>query len=462
MSKYKTNSPMDFSIIYKEIQNLISIFGTRELAYLSWLAIIICLIISSPKLRKSAWNVLRALFNLKFNIIYLLTLGHFYGLVYVLSIFGFWDKSLLKDTIYWVLLSASMLMYRIATNKAPLNFLKNAIKDNVKLSVFLSFIMTLATFNFWIEFIAIPILVLLVGMHTVAQYKKEHAPVRKILDILGQIASVLLLIYLVYFAIGHYSEHLNIQTLKEFTLPIILTILFIPFLAVLNLYVQYEDIATLLKRKSKNKLQYYQWLFSALIFFNFNIKGVIRWRNNFVYLNHEESLWSSMRKILAKQIKENTPPKHPELEGWNPIDAKKFLYKKNINIQEYDSNLGETWEGKSKGLKLSEDFMTGVCNYSIKGSKYVVHSLHLDLTCYDSSRISDIHLFLSIFDELYDMSVHEEIPHKIKKSILTFKSLDYENPYTEIGIHFYMWKNERKGYNLSITIRHKNLTIEPD
>ncbi|MGJ1408369.1 hypothetical protein ACR78Z_01740 [Sphingobacterium thalpophilum] len=310
---------MEFSIIYKDIQNLISIFSTRELAYLSWLAIIICLIISSAKLRKSVWNVLRLLFNWKFNIIYLLTLGHFYGLIYVLSIFGFWDKSLLKDTIYWVLLSASMLMYRIATNKAPLNFLKNAIKDNVKLSVFLSFVMNLATFNFWIEFIAIPILVLLVGMHTVAQYKKEYAPVRKILGILGQIASVLLLIYLVYFAIGHYSEYLNIQKLKEFTLPIILTILFIPFLAALNLYVQYEDIATLLKRKSKNKLQYYQWLFSALIFFNFNIKGVIRWRNNFVYLNLEESLWSSMRKIRAKQIEENTPPKHPELEGWNPI-----------------------------------------------------------------------------------------------------------------------------------------------
>ena len=394
---------MEFSIIYKDIQNLISIFSTRELAYLSWLAIIICLILSSPKLRKSVWNVLRLLFNWKFNIIYLLTLGHFYGLIYVLSIFGFWDNSLLKDTIYWAIL--------------------NAIKDNVKLSVFLSFVMNLATFNFWIEFIAIPILVLLVGMHTVAQYKKEYAPVRKILGILGQIASVLLLIYLVYFAIGHYSEYLNIQKLKEFTLPIILTILFIPFLAALNLYVQYEDIATLLKRKSKNKLQYYQWLFSALIFFNFNIKGVIRWRNNFVYLNLEESLWSSMRKIRAKQIEENTPPKHPELEGWNPIDAKKFLYRKNMNIREYDSNLGETWEGKSKDLKLCEDFMTGVCNYSIKGSKYVVHSLHLDLTCYDSSRISDIHLFLSIFDELYDMSVHEEIPHKIKKSILAFRNL---------------------------------------
>lgn len=321
--------------------------------------------------------------------------------------------------------------------------------------------MTLATFSFWIEFIAIPILAALAGMHTVAQYKKEHAPVRKLLDILGQIASVLLLIYLVYFAIGHYSEYLNIQTLKEFTLPIILTVLFIPFLAALNLYVQYENIVTPLRRKSKNKLQYYQWIFSALIFFNFNIKGVIRWRNNFVYLNPEESLWSSMKKIRAKQIKENTPPKHPELEGWNFIDAKQFLSRKNIDIREYDSNLGETWEGKSKNLKLCEDFMTGVCNYSIKGSKYVVHSLHLDLICYDSSRISDLRMFLNILDELYVISVCEELPHKIKKSILTFKNLYYENPYTETNIHFYMWKNERKGYNLSIVIRHKNLGKPP-
>ncbi len=444
-------------IIHKEIYNLLAIFSSRELAYIAWTAILICCFIVIPSLRTSFCRLLKVFFNWKFNVIYILTVGYFLFVIYILRNYGVWDKSLLKDTIYWIVLNSTILMFEIGRNKEPINFLRNTIKDSVKITVFLSFVMNLATFNVWLEFIAVPILIFLIGIHTVSQHKKEYVPVRKVLDTLGLIASVILLIYILYFAIENYNKYLNTQTLKEFVLPIILTFLFIPFLALLNLYVQYEEMAISLKRKSKNKSQYYQMLVGSLFFFNFNIKGAIRWRNSFVYLEPNESLWDSMKRIRTQQIKEDVPPKYPELEGWNPADAKQFLIRQNIIIKEYHSNLGEIWEGKSQDLKLDEDFMSGICNYSIEGNKYIIRSLKLHFTCYERSRINDLNKFLAILNELYYMVEYEATPPKIKEHILKFENLEYNTPYTTISIYFFKWENEKKGYDLYTTIKHRNL-----
>lgn len=448
---------MYYTIIHKEIYNFLSIFSSRELAYLAWMAILICCCIVIPSLRNSAAVLLKAIFNWKFNVIYILTVSYFIFLIYVLKSYEVWDKSLLKDTLYWIVLNSSVLMFEIAGNNDPINFLRNMVKDSVKITVFLSFVMNLATFNFWLEFIAVPILVFLIGIYTVSQHKKEHVPVRKFLDTLGLIASVILLIYILYFAMENYNEYLNTQTLKEFVLPIILTFLFIPFLALLNLYVQYEGIAISLRRKAKNKSQYYQMLVGALFFFNFNIKGAIRWRNRFVYLESNESLWDSMRRIRTEQIKENVLPKYLELKGWKPVDAKQFLIRQNIIIKEYHSNLGDIWEGKSQDLKLDEGLMSGVCNYSIEGSKYVVRNLRLHFTCYERSRLNDLNKFLVVLNELFYTIGYEETPPKIKEHILKFENLEYSTPCTTISIFFFKWKNEKKGYDLYTTIKHKNL-----
>jgi len=348
-------------------------------------------------------------------------------------------------------------MFRIATNNDPLVFLKDTFRDSIKIAAFLSFILNLTVFTFWLEFIAIPILFFLGGVHAVSKHKKEHEKTGKALEVMGKIASIFLLGYVLRDIFINYQSYLTLQKAKEFFLPILLTLLFSPFLALLNLTVQYEEIANSLKRKSKSTTHYYKMLFGALLYFNFNIKGAIRWRNSFVYINPDEELGSSMRNIRLLQIEENTPPQHPELEGWTPIDAKQFLTNKKLNITEYHSNLGDIWEGKSKDLQLNEDFMTSTCCYSIRGNKYIIRGLSLHFTCYDRTRIEDLNVFLEILDELYFRSTYEETPYKIKQSILNLTKTRYNTNFLEINVSFNEWKNERRGYNLNVIIKHKNL-----
>lgn len=60
---------MYLAIIRKEMQNLLSIFNSRELAYLTWTAILICYFIAIPSFRASLGGLLKAVFNWKFNVI---------------------------------------------------------------------------------------------------------------------------------------------------------------------------------------------------------------------------------------------------------------------------------------------------------------------------------------------------------------------------------------------------------
>lgn len=445
---------IDLHLIFHQ---LILTINNRELAYIIWFLIAFCLVMLSSKLRKSVRGVFNSLFNWKFNITYIATIAYFALMINILEYFNFWDNSLIKDTVFWLVLTGTSLMFRIATNNDPLVFLKDTFRDSIKIAAFLSFVLNLTVFTFWSEFIAIPILFILGGMHAVSKHKKEHEQVAKALEVMGKIASIFLLGYIVRDMFINYQSYLTLQKAKEFFLPILLTLLFGPFLALLNLIVQYEEIANSLKRVSKSTTHYYKMLFGALLYFNFNIKGAIRWRNSFVYINPEEELWSSMRNIRLLQIEENTPPQHPELEGWTPIDAKQFLTNKKLHIKDYNSNLGDIWEGKSKNLKLDDSFMAGICSYSIKGNKHVVQQLKLHLTCYDSSRIEDLMRFLGILKDLYFVTIYENMPYKIKNSILNYKNLNYESSYTNVIIYFNHWKNEKKGYNLYTTITHKNL-----
>src|SRR5690606_7432625 len=124
----------------------------RELAYIIWFLIAFCLVMLSSKLRKSVRGVFNSLFNWKFNITYIATIAYFALMINILEYFNFWDNSLIKDTVFWLVLTGTSLMFRIATNNDPLVFLKDTFRDSIKIAAFLSFVLNLTVFTFWSEF----------------------------------------------------------------------------------------------------------------------------------------------------------------------------------------------------------------------------------------------------------------------------------------------------------------------
>src|SRR5690606_10410525 len=84
---------------------LLETFNTRELAALTWILIAICLAMFKSSLRRSIFGVIKALFIWKFIIIYALAFAYIWFIVIQLEKLGLWNLFLLKDTIYWSVLS---------------------------------------------------------------------------------------------------------------------------------------------------------------------------------------------------------------------------------------------------------------------------------------------------------------------------------------------------------------------
>lgn len=173
-------------------------FNARELAVIFWLFILILWAFSQKNIRKSFLGVLKSLFQIKILSVIIAAIIYTVFTVLLLAKMGIWEWTLLKDTIYWFIAVAFILL--INTNKVnqEKGFFITILKDNLKIILVLEFILTLYTFNLITEIILVPILVFIGAMSVVSELKKEYLPVKKLFDFILSIIGI----FFIVFAIG--------------------------------------------------------------------------------------------------------------------------------------------------------------------------------------------------------------------------------------------------------------------
>ena len=101
--------------------------------------------------------------------------------------------------------------------------------------------MTFYTSQFWIELLIVPAMTVLVAMQIIAESKEEYAPAQKFLGGLLTLIGGGLVAYAGYKMVTDFERFAQVGTLADFSLPVALSLLFLPFLYVLAMYVNYED-----------------------------------------------------------------------------------------------------------------------------------------------------------------------------------------------------------------------------
>ena len=74
------------------------------------------------------------------------------------------------------------------SQEADEEFIRKVLKDNLKLTAILEFIISTFTFNIWVELAIIPITTMIVMMNVIAERKEEYEKVHKLLDIVLTVA----------------------------------------------------------------------------------------------------------------------------------------------------------------------------------------------------------------------------------------------------------------------------------
>jgi len=218
----------------------INTLNGREKAVIVWFLIFLFWALSQKNIRTSMLGVLKAFFQKKIITVFLAMFVYIFFIILLFSKLQIWNASLTKDTGFWILGSAFVLLMNVNNATQDDHHFKKILIDNLKLILVLEFIITLYSFNFWIEMLFVPVMFLIVAMGAVAEIKKEYLPVKKLIDYILSFIGIFLIIFAISKVIGDYQGFLTANNLRSFVLPPLMTLAYIPFLYIFALIMAYE------------------------------------------------------------------------------------------------------------------------------------------------------------------------------------------------------------------------------
>ena len=217
-----------------------SILSTREWATLIWGCIFMLYVLCHREIRKSLWNVIVIFSDKKLRILWEIILLYVLTITMVFCYLPIWENIYIKDIIIWFLFSGLIYCMNAVSSEADETYIKKILKDNLKFTMILEFLMSTFTFNIWIELAIIPVITIITVMNVIAERKEEYKNVHKLLDSVLAIAGFWIFYETIKIGINEYRQLNIINTLVSFIIPIVYLILIIPLEYALELYSKYE------------------------------------------------------------------------------------------------------------------------------------------------------------------------------------------------------------------------------
>jgi len=434
---------------------LIEIFNSREIAWAVWISIGLVALIWFNNTRSSLWEVVKSLFIwtiIKWWISMVIYIASF---VYIFYHLGLWTSDLLKDTVFYIIFSASITFLKANKISEDKHFFREMLKDNLKLGILLEFVIGLYTFSIWVELLIVPLTLLLVGVQAVSGSEEKYKSVNKLINWIWITTGTIALYHIIKSVILHFQDLLSLDNLRQILLTPNLTLIYIPFLYILSLRMDYETQFVLLGFKVENKKlkRFSRW--QAIINFRTDLNSLKRWVNrwNLSRPQTREEVLLTIRDLKSQQQLEKKPPIVPLENGWSPYIAKDFLPDEHLKTGYYDPGYEEEWTASSPKLRQEKDWSGNSISYRIKGTKLAVNKLELVLSIFEPKNATEL---LSIFKNrlslLFKKATDEELPIMINKAIEKDKNMKCQYGRYTIEFEKEQWGNTTGGYDLIFSI----------
>ena len=235
------------------MSELQEIFNNREIAIGIWGMLVVVISVFTKPVRQFLKSVFPILFCRKFVIFYIVFLSYFGLVIYGLYAIGFWDTSLLKDTIFWILFLELPLFVRTIEKAKNNHFFAQLIKENIALIVIIEFLLNFWTFGLITEIFIVPIAVCIGFLYAISMRERKYQQIKHFLDGVFIIFGIVIIINTVVHIIQTPNDIINVAALKELLLPIILLVLNLPVVYGLALYNTYEQVFIRVKGNKSEK-----------------------------------------------------------------------------------------------------------------------------------------------------------------------------------------------------------------
>lgn len=217
-------------------------FSTREFATGLWLLVFLGWAFTHPPVRRSAWQVVKAFVTPKVFLPVVAVAGYTALVVWAFELVGLWEPALLKDTILWFVLAGGVSVFSAMAGKEDESLFRLLVAENIKVLVFIEFLVNLYTFSLLAELVLVPTLALVGVMDAVAERDPAHEQVSRFLKSVQSLVGLAIF----YFAVSTAVHDLRVlgttDTWIQVSLPVILSLGLIPAAFLLRLYSSYEQL----------------------------------------------------------------------------------------------------------------------------------------------------------------------------------------------------------------------------
>ena len=261
-------------IVDIEMNKILNSLSNRDISLLVWISIIIVLMFFDKKIRNSAYEFLKTLFIKEFILVLCLFFLHTFINIFILHKLNLWNISLLKDTVFWIFSFAFVSMFNVNDLNSNSDFSKIILKT-FTWTIWVEFFVNFFTFGLIVEIIILPILVLFSMLQAYASQFEEHKQADTFFKMVLTISAIVIFTISLYKTITNTNDFFNWTTLKTFALPILLSILFLPFLYIFNLVVKYDSLRTTINYWITQKSKRIKVKINILLVANINIDKVV-------------------------------------------------------------------------------------------------------------------------------------------------------------------------------------------
>lgn len=290
-------------------------FSNREISFAVWNTIFILLIIYMAirriEMRKSVFDVFKAILNRHLMFFMVVTISYAAVSIWLLSSLSVWNWIYLKDVVLWILFIGIPMTANAATERNAEYFVR-LVKGNIKIAIFIEFLVGTFTFNLYVELFLVPISTLIFLLHFVSSLNKSHKSAERFLSIILNILGWIIILFAIKNVIIEFS-HLNVpELLVTFSIPITMTIIFLPLSYLFSLYSGYEQLFLQLKFRIKDRRDRKLIALKIMSVCNFSISKVEYFRGNYIrkfylFVDKEEinNIIKSFKSQYRKDRKNN-------------------------------------------------------------------------------------------------------------------------------------------------------------
>lgn len=359
---------------------LLKQLSNREIATLIWIGLFLIRMLVMPKIRQSLGGVIKSFCQpVILRVVAMATL-YIMGTIWLLESRGIWTTDFIYSTITWLITFALVAMFEARKLASDQRHMAKIIRDVLNVTAVLIFVIELHSFSIVVELIALPMLTFITLMHEMAKLKEEHAAFEKLLGAILAIVGLSYLSLSLWQTWAAYEEIKGLDTFRAFIIPILLSLLFLPFLFGLGVYMAYERIFASLSLWMDKRLLKYSKL-QAAISCRTNLDFLERWQRAVQRERPEtkEATRKLFKDVEAVLKREKSPPEVEPKDGWSPWSAKNFMQIFELETRDYHQGYEGKWLAETNLKPLGAGYPRNNIAYYIEGEASCAKQLKLKL-----------------------------------------------------------------------------------